>query len=432
MADTVKKGVSGGAEKGVEKAGVEGAGVSRHAVGEDEGPVLASAAAFLRGLLTLQLDVDEENREGLRYWARRLDLMSVAPERSPGSTGVERGPLTQQSGGTPTALDLPEAWPTFASFYMALVKENSQALGHFARFCGDLRQRAAMVVRELEKALRENGTLRVEVAALGNGLKRVEQALGPGAGAAEARLSKIRQLLGSHEDEVLEVAVESRMEALDAAREKVERQRQRADRPEAESGGRTTKRYVLGFVFDARLEHGGREQAPPTSVLLIRKARPEWQAGRFNGIGGKLEVAETPEEAMAREAREESGGKIATAPEEWRRFATLAGPEVYNPSANGRVDNPRFEIALFSLFTDLRTMHEAEALTAQTGEPLAVWDLEGLFNGPKNRALPNVPWMVAMALSFLHGESAQSFHVSEAQAAPRSNTERVASGDKQS
>ena len=40
--------------------------------------------------------------------------------------------------------------------------------------------------------------------------------------------------------------------------------------------------YTLGFVFDRDLQH----------VLLIQKQRPAWQAGKFNGIGGKLEAGE--------------------------------------------------------------------------------------------------------------------------------------------
>ncbi len=57
------------------------------------------------------------------------------------------------------------------------------------------------------------------------------------------------------------------------------------------------KNYVLGFVFSPDL----------SEVYLIRKNRPEWQAGFLNGIGGKVEEGEAEEQAMAREAWEESG-----------------------------------------------------------------------------------------------------------------------------
>jgi 8-oxo-dGTP diphosphatase len=55
------------------------------------------------------------------------------------------------------------------------------------------------------------------------------------------------------------------------------------------------KHYVLGLVFDANANQ----------LLLIEKLRPEWQAGRWNGIGGKIEEGETPLEAMQRESTEE-------------------------------------------------------------------------------------------------------------------------------
>jgi len=57
------------------------------------------------------------------------------------------------------------------------------------------------------------------------------------------------------------------------------------------------KYYVLGFVFNKA----------KNAVLLIEKKRPEWQAGYWNGIGGKIEENETPVEAIEREAWEEMG-----------------------------------------------------------------------------------------------------------------------------
>lgn len=60
--------------------------------------------------------------------------------------------------------------------------------------------------------------------------------------------------------------------------------------------------YVLGIVT-----------SPENDVLLIRKTKPEWQAGRLNGIGGKIEPAESPAFAMAREFYEETGCGILDA-----------------------------------------------------------------------------------------------------------------------
>lgn len=75
------------------------------------------------------------------------------------------------------------------------------------------------------------------------------------------------------------------------------------------------KYYVLGFMFNA----------DRSEVQLIRKARPEWQAGRLNGIGGKIEDNETPEQAMRREFEEEAG--VATKYKEWQHVVTMRSPD---------------------------------------------------------------------------------------------------------
>lgn len=58
-----------------------------------------------------------------------------------------------------------------------------------------------------------------------------------------------------------------------------------------------------------------------SEVLLIEKRRPHWQAGKFNGIGGKLEPNETALAAMIREFREETGLQVTA----WHHFLTLVG-----------------------------------------------------------------------------------------------------------
>ena len=70
-------------------------------------------------------------------------------------------------------------------------------------------------------------------------------------------------------------------------------------------------RYVLGFLFSTDLKF----------VALIHKKRPAWQAGKLNGIGGKIERNEVPSEAMRREFREEAGLEVG----DWQHFATLRG-----------------------------------------------------------------------------------------------------------
>ena len=69
--------------------------------------------------------------------------------------------------------------------------------------------------------------------------------------------------------------------------------------------------YVVGFALDVHRR-----------VALIRKNRPEWQAGLLNGIGGHVEPGETPHEAMIREFEEETGRRIDT----WSLFVTMDFP----------------------------------------------------------------------------------------------------------
>lgn len=71
------------------------------------------------------------------------------------------------------------------------------------------------------------------------------------------------------------------------------------------------QKYALGFlIWDGR-------------VLLINKNRPTRQAGKQNGIGGHVEVGETPIEAMVRETQEETG--LQTSQADWSLFAVMLG-----------------------------------------------------------------------------------------------------------
>lgn len=73
-------------------------------------------------------------------------------------------------------------------------------------------------------------------------------------------------------------------------------------------------RYCLGFLFNEDC----------SEVLLIRKQRPNFQRGRWNGLGGLAESGEGPRAAMVRQTKEESG--IVTAEEDWRHLNNLEFP----------------------------------------------------------------------------------------------------------
>lgn len=73
--------------------------------------------------------------------------------------------------------------------------------------------------------------------------------------------------------------------------------------------------YVVGFVFSA----------DRMRLALIEKQKPKWQAGKLNGIGGKVEPGEQHAVAQSREFHEETG--VLILPQYWRKFAVLAGPD---------------------------------------------------------------------------------------------------------
>jgi 8-oxo-dGTP diphosphatase len=72
-------------------------------------------------------------------------------------------------------------------------------------------------------------------------------------------------------------------------------------------------KYVVGLYFDNDW------------VLLIRKERPAWQKGMYNGVGGHIEPGEKPVEAMRREFREEAGIDIGE--ERWQNFSIYRGKD---------------------------------------------------------------------------------------------------------
>jgi len=60
------------------------------------------------------------------------------------------------------------------------------------------------------------------------------------------------------------------------------------------------KDLVLGLVFSEDLEN----------VVLLRKNRPDFLAGKLNGVGGHIEGGESHRSAMEREFKEETGVRI--------------------------------------------------------------------------------------------------------------------------
>lgn len=122
--------------------------------------------------------------------------------------------------------------------------------------------------------------------------------------------------------------------------------------------------YVAGFLFNPAL----------SSVVLVRKARPQWQAGKLNGVGGRIESGEPPEQAMVREFQEETGLHV----NRWKKFATLT-------------DNVRFVVHWFWAFAA-----DNEEVATVTDEPIDWYSVSYIVNGDY-RSVPNVKWLLCMA-----------------------------------
>lgn len=123
--------------------------------------------------------------------------------------------------------------------------------------------------------------------------------------------------------------------------------------------------YAVGFAIS------GDTDTP--NVLLIEKARPEWQAGKLNGIGGHIEPGETPHQAMRREFKEETGLLIHS----WGHFLTMEFP--------GAV------IWFFRTRVSQDTLDKAESLT---DEKVICMNIDAVT---RNNIIPNLAWLVPLA-----------------------------------
>ena len=132
------------------------------------------------------------------------------------------------------------------------------------------------------------------------------------------------------------------------------------------------KEYVLGFAFNEER----------TKVVLIGKKRPEYQAGKLNGVGGKLEPAEFACDAMLREFKEETG--IQTTHTEWNKVCIISHRD--------------YKIHVYSLFDDW-VFNEAHTTTDEEIMKFNVWDI-GLHS-----CMNYMKWLIPMILDLKEHES---------------------------
>lgn len=133
--------------------------------------------------------------------------------------------------------------------------------------------------------------------------------------------------------------------------------------------------YVCGFMFSRGW----------SQLALIRKAKPAWQRGKLNGIGGKIEDGESPMDAMLREFKEETGHQTRRA--DWNYFLRMAG---VNDGGEGN-----FQVDFFACTGDLRALQTTEA------EKLEIINTQDVFP-LRSDMIENLPWLIGLALDHMN------------------------------
>ncbi len=124
------------------------------------------------------------------------------------------------------------------------------------------------------------------------------------------------------------------------------------------------QKYVLGFLSNGE-----------DSIVFVKKDRPIEQYGLLNGVGGKIEDGESPQGAMIREFREETG--VDTIDLYWRQFAELKGE--------------KFIVYCFSTESHSHWMR-VHTTTSEEVVKLRVSEIDA------SRSISNLLWLAAMSL----------------------------------
>lgn len=140
------------------------------------------------------------------------------------------------------------------------------------------------------------------------------------------------------------------------------------------------KKYTIGILFDQEKD----------SVMLIKKVKPEWQAGKLNFPGGKIEEGENEFDCVAREFVEEAHVDIP--PSEWVHI--------------GRINNE--DNYLVEIFMAIYDEDRHGDWCSMTDEKI---DWYAVTNLPKN-VIHNIPFLVGYALYYYFQGNADKVHFS--------------------
>jgi 8-oxo-dGTP pyrophosphatase MutT (NUDIX family) len=150
------------------------------------------------------------------------------------------------------------------------------------------------------------------------------------------------------------------------------------------------KHYVLGFAFSHAFNQYEKR------LVLIRKNRPEWQAGKMNGIGGKIEEEDfkwnfnheaTPmvvKYAMTREFKEETG--VESTSDQWDYF----GKMIFNKDIMGGGATVHLLRSFLIPIDDCKTNEDEEIIIDK---------VKSYLSGYSYPLMHNLPILIPLALS---------------------------------
>jgi 8-oxo-dGTP diphosphatase len=125
--------------------------------------------------------------------------------------------------------------------------------------------------------------------------------------------------------------------------------------------------YVVGLAFSEQKDR----------IVLIKKKRgPAQLIGKWNGVGGHLEVGELPGAAMVREFKEETG--VETTHDQWTEFMQLEGTD--------------WAVVFFYCISNA-----TQAARTTEDEVVGSWYVNNLPH--MDHLAPNLRWIIPMALN---------------------------------
>jgi 8-oxo-dGTP diphosphatase len=134
------------------------------------------------------------------------------------------------------------------------------------------------------------------------------------------------------------------------------------------------KKYVVSFILTPDFKY----------VWLIKKKTPEWQKDCLNGIGGKIELGETPKEAIIRELQEESGLILQS-----HQLISIGIMRGINN------DNSEFQVDIFTGVTN-------EKLVTKEEESIDVYKVSEVKD---HKHIENIPMLIETCIYRLSGHS---------------------------